>query len=219
MPWALISICAYPLCPITTHLQPAQRDKGSPLSRSATIKLPPSELYMRDGEGPGRRKDQSCVQNINTFQFSKQCLLFLRLQVPSRFIFKVVTKSFWLAVVMEKVRTYARLEVIMSVQCTHLNNIPVVRELLQRRGVEAERRERGGRKGVAGLLQRGQLVGRESRQGGKQEADVVHVLQSRFLAPNRPATKRRPTEHKQWTIIDSKSALIPKPCLSEYQTF
>lgn len=69
MPWALISICAYPLCPITTHLQPAQRDKRSPLSRSATIKLPPSELYRRDGERPGGPTDHSCVQNIKTMSF------------------------------------------------------------------------------------------------------------------------------------------------------
>lgn len=66
----------------------------------------------------------------------------------------------------------------------------MVCELLQRGGGQAEGGERGGRKGVVGLLQGGELVGRESRHGGKQEADVVRVLEGRFLAPNRPAAQR-----------------------------
>lgn len=79
---------------------------------------------------------------------------------------------------------------------THLDNVPVVCELLQRGGVEAEGREGRRRQGVvvAGLLQRRQLVGGEARHGGEEEADAVHVLQGGFLAVRRPAAQRRPAE-------------------------
>lgn len=70
MPRALISIYAYPLCPITTHLQPVQHDKG-PLCRRSMIKLPPSELYMSKAETRGPLKDHRCVQNINIIQLKK----------------------------------------------------------------------------------------------------------------------------------------------------
>lgn len=99
--------------------------------------------------------------------------------------------------------------VVASVHLTHLDNVPVVCELLQRGGVEAERGERGGRQGavVAGLLQGGELVGREACQGGEQEADVVHVLQSCFLAPNWPAAQRWPgdiiSEHVTQLLIEN----------------
>lgn len=76
MPLALISICAYPLCPITTHLQPAQRDKASPLSRSTTIKLPPSELYMRDRQRPGGTERPQLCPEYQHFSIFKTMFFF-----------------------------------------------------------------------------------------------------------------------------------------------
>lgn len=57
-------------------------------------------------------------------------------------------------------------------QWTHLNNVPVVCELLQRGGVEAERWKSGGRQDavILCLLQGGELFGREAYEGGEQEA-------------------------------------------------
>ena len=85
------------------------------------------------------------------------------------------------------------LEINMS-QRTHLDHVPVVCELLQEGGVEAEGRQGRGRDGtvVGGVLQRGQVFRGEARQRGEEEADVVHVLQSGVLAAHAPATQRGP---------------------------
>lgn len=79
----------------------------------------------------------------------------------------------------------------------HLNNVPVVSELLQRGGVEAEGRESGARQSTprAGSLQKGELVGRKACKGREQEANVVDVLQSCFLPPHRPSTQGWPGQN------------------------
>lgn len=91
MPPALISICAYPLCPITTHLPPVQCDKGPPSRPECNDKaFALWALHEQHTDTGARQKDRCCVQNINGFQFSKQCLFFnLLLSGSSKFIVSI----------------------------------------------------------------------------------------------------------------------------------
>lgn len=109
-------------------------------------------------------------------------------------LFVYGSSKFWLeAAALRKLEGFI---IIVWKQQTHLNNVPVVCELIQVGAVEAERCERGGGQDIviAGLLQGGQLVWGKPCHGGEQKANIVHVLHSCFLAPYWPAAQRWPGE-------------------------
>lgn len=151
MPQALINISAFPQCPITTQTQPAQRDKGSPLGQRGQINLPPSEPCVRH---QGELNNRQSPEHLSQVHYTGRSA-----QSPSRslsFSFHILHS---LPVPVTTVTSKALLGVVREV-CPDLHHVPVVCELLQGGGVEAEGGEGGGREHavIPSLLQGGQLI-------------------------------------------------------------